>query len=86
MQVGLLPENQTMIPMGTVIARELEILGSHGMQARRYPEMLKMILDGRLEPNRLVTRTISLSEVATALPEMGTIPTAGVTVIDRLDA
>ena len=85
-QVGLLPENQTMIPMGTVIARELEILGSHGMQARRYPEMLKMILDGRLEPNRLVTRTISLSEVATALPEMGTIPTAGVTVIDRLDA
>ncbi len=85
-QVGLLPENQAMIPMGTVIARELEILGSHGMQARRYPEMMKMILDGRLDPGRLVTRTISLSEVTTALPEMGTIPTAGVTVIDRLDA
>ena len=85
-QVGLLPENRTAIPMATVIARELEILGSHGMQARRYPEMMRMILDGRLDPGRLVTRTVSLSEVTTALPEMGISQTPGVTVIDRLDA
>lgn len=85
-QVGLLPENQTLIPMGTVIARELEILGSHGMQAHRYPEMMEMIIAGRLDPGRLVTRTIPLSAVAEALPEMGTIQRPGVTVIDRLDA
>ncbi len=84
-QIGLLPENQTAIPMGTVIARELEIVGSHGMQARRYPAMMEMILDGRLEPDRLVTRTISLSEVTEALPAMGTVRKPGVTVIDRLD-
>lgn len=85
-QIGLLPENRTAIPMGTVIARELEVLGSHGMQARRYPEMMEMIVDGRLEPDRLVTRTIPLSEVTRALPEMGTTQRPGVTVIDRLDA
>ena len=85
-QIGLLPENQAVIPMAAVIARELEILGSHGMQARRYPEMMEMILDGRLDPGRLVTRTILLSEVTTALPEMGISQTPGVTVIDRLEA
>lgn len=85
-QIGLLPENQTAIPMATVIGRELQVLGSHGMQAHRYPEMMEMILDGRLEPGRLVTRTISLSEVGEALPEMGTTQRPGVTVIDRLDA
>ena len=31
------------IPMGKVIAHELEIYGSHGMQAHRYPDMLAMI-------------------------------------------
>ena len=84
-QIGLLPENLTMIPMGSVIGRELEVLGSHGMQAHRYPEMLGMIIDGRLEPGRLVTRTITLSEVAQALPEMGSVHRPGVTVIDRLN-
>ncbi len=85
-QVGLLPGNEILIPMGTVIGRELEVLGSHGMQASRYPEMLEMILDGRLEPGNLVTRTIPLSEVTRALPEMGTVRRPGVTVIDRIDA
>ncbi|MEA2023435.1 MAG: zinc-dependent alcohol dehydrogenase family protein [Actinomycetota bacterium] len=84
-QIGLLPENKTTIPMGTVIAKELEVLGSHGMQARRYPAMMEMILDGRLEPDRLVTRTIPLSNVTEALPAMGTAQRPGVTVIDRLD-
>jgi alcohol dehydrogenase len=85
-QIGLLQQNDTSIPMGTIIGRELEVLGSHGMQAHRYPEMMTMIADGRLDPGRLVTRTISLSEATEALPEMGSMSRSGVTVIDRLDA
>jgi alcohol dehydrogenase len=85
-QIGLLQQNETSIPMGTIIGRELEVLGSHGMQAHRYPEMIAMIADGRLDPGRLVTRTISLSEATEALPEMGSMSRSGVTVIDRLDA
>lgn len=85
-QIGLLQQNETSIPMGTIIGRELEVLGSHGMQAHRYPEMMTMIADGRLDPGRLVTRTIPLSEATEALPEMGSMSRSGVTVIDRLDA
>jgi len=85
-QVGLLPANATLLPMGTVIGRELEILGSHGMQAHRYPEMLQMITDGRLAPDRLVTRTISLDEVPSALPAMGDAHPPGITVVDTIEA
>ena len=56
------------------------------MQAHRYPEMMEMIIDGRLDPGRLVTRRIRLSEVIEALPEMDSMQRPGVTVIDRLDA
>ena len=42
-QVGLLEaeHKNTAIPMNLVIANELEILGSHGMQAHKYAEMLR---------------------------------------------
>jgi alcohol dehydrogenase len=81
-QIGLLPANSTNVPLGTVIGRELEILGSHGMQAHRYPEMLEMILDGRLTPGDLISRTISLSEIPEALASMAEVHDPGVTVVD----
>ena len=84
-QIGLLPANHTAVPMGTVIGRELEIVGSHGMQAHRYPEMMEMILNGRLRPEDLVTRTISLSEIPVALPGMGEAHEPGVTVVESMD-
>jgi alcohol dehydrogenase len=83
-QVGLLlgEESTPPIPMDRVIARELEILGSHGMAAHEYPEMLARIADGRLQPDRLVGRTISLDEVPAAIVAMGAPATgAGMTVI-----
>ncbi|MGB5532918.1 MAG: zinc-dependent alcohol dehydrogenase family protein [Acidimicrobiia bacterium] len=83
-QIGLLPANHTTVPMGAIIGRELEILGSHGMQAHRYPEMLEMILDGRLKPDELVTKTITLSEIPEALPGMGDAHEPGVTVVTGL--
>jgi len=85
-QVGLLPGDQRYppIPMDRVIADELEIVGSHGMQAHRYPTMLDMIRDGRLQPERLVVERISLDDVPRALPAMDRFSSTGVTVIDRL--
>lgn len=83
-QVGLLPGDATSVPMGTVIARELEILGSHGMPAHRYPEMLRMIVDGQLAPEQLVTRTISLAEVPAALSAMGESHPPGITVVNAI--
>ena len=83
-QVGLMvgPAAMTAIPMDRVLSRELELVGSHGMAARDYPEMLARVADGRLRPDRLVGRTISLDEAPEALTAMsGPGTNAGMTVI-----
>jgi alcohol dehydrogenase len=77
-QVGLLPAH-TPAPMDRVIARELELYGSHGLAAHSYPELLALVATGRLQPERLVTREISLTDAAEALRTVGTTP--GITVI-----
>ncbi|NJN16417.1 MAG: zinc-dependent alcohol dehydrogenase family protein [Oscillochloris sp.] len=84
-QVGLMLADQRhpAIPMDRVIGHELEIRGSHGMQAFRYDAMLAMIAAGRLRPEQLVGRTISLHEATAALPQMDRFSGLGVTVIDR---
>ena len=82
-QVGLMTGDDQMsrIPMHKVIANELEIRGSHGMQAHRYEEMLAMISAGELEPQRLIGRTIDLEGSIAALTSMGDFDTTGVTII-----
>ncbi|HVY80936.1 MAG TPA: zinc-dependent alcohol dehydrogenase family protein [Steroidobacteraceae bacterium] len=82
-QVGLLLAEQSRpaLPMDQVLAKELEIIGSHGMQAHRYPAMLEMIRTGRLQPGKLLGRTITLAEAVTALPNMDRDTSLGVKVI-----
>lgn len=83
-QVGLLLADAATppIPMDRVVARELEILGSHGMAAHEYPAMLARVADGRLRPDRLVGRTITLEEAPGALVAMGgPAAGAGMTII-----
>ncbi|MDH3494288.1 MAG: zinc-dependent alcohol dehydrogenase family protein [Acidobacteriota bacterium] len=84
-QIGLMEagEHDVLVPMNRVIAGELEILGSHGMQAHRYPEMLEMIEDGRMRPEMLVGRTVTLEESIVELTGMDAFAGAGVKVIDR---
>jgi alcohol dehydrogenase len=82
-QVGLLLAEQSRpaLPMDQVLAKELEIIGSHGMQAHRYPAMLEMIRSGQLQPGKLLGRTISLDESTTALPNMDRDASLGMKVI-----
>lgn len=84
-QVGIMEAEfrNPQIPMGLVIANELEIYGSHGMQAHKYPEMLEMIRQGKLQPNKLIGKTISLEESAEEFINMNNFNGTGVTVIAR---
>jgi alcohol dehydrogenase len=84
-QVGLLAGDDYMprLPMHQVIGRELEICGSHGMQADKYGDMLALIVAGRLDPQALLGKTIPLEEAPTALTAMDRFGAVGITVIDR---
>jgi len=83
LQVGLMlgDHARPQIPMDKVIAHEIEIRGSHGMQAHRYPAMMEMILAGRLQPQKLIGKTISLEETPAALMAMDRFQGAGISVI-----
>ncbi|MBU0737323.1 MAG: zinc-dependent alcohol dehydrogenase family protein [Alphaproteobacteria bacterium] len=85
-QVGLMLADHATpaIPMARVIAHELEIYGSHGMQSWRYDAMLRMILSGKLSPDRLIGRRITLTEAAPALATMDSFRENGISIIDRM--
>jgi len=84
-QVGLMlgDHSRPQIPMDRVIGWELEVLGSHGMQAFRYQAMMSMIETGKLEPHKLVGKRISLEEAPEALMNMDKFEGLGISVITR---
>jgi len=83
-QVGLLLGDRATpaLPMDLVVAHELEVLGSHGMPAHQYPELLDLVASGRIDPGLLVGRVIGLDEAGAALVAMsGPATTTGMTVV-----
>ncbi|MCA9980967.1 MAG: zinc-dependent alcohol dehydrogenase family protein [Anaerolineales bacterium] len=83
-QVGLLlgADKEPALPLNVIISKELEMIGSHGMQAHAYPPMMRMIADGRLRPGLLLERTVGLVEATAVLTNMDAFPTTGVVVIN----
>lgn len=85
-QIGLLLPaaigDKATIPMHTVIGRELTVLGSHGMAAAAYPQMLADIASGVLGPAVFITRNIGLEETPEALAAMSYATAPGVTIIN----
>jgi alcohol dehydrogenase len=83
-QVGIFEEGQHQppVPMGMVMSKELELLGSHGMQAHRYGGMMAMIKAGKLPISKLIGKTVGLEEGIEELVSMDEFSGTGVTVIN----
>ncbi len=84
-QVGLLVggDAPTPLPMDLVVARELSVLGSHGMPAVDYPAMLELVASGALDPERLVARRIGLDQAGAAIAAMDhPAGGAGITLVE----
>lgn len=84
-QVGLLLGDDAAppVPMGRVIAHELEIHGSHGMAARDYAGMMELVAAGAVQPERLVGTVVGLEDAGRALAAMDGMPQgSGMTVVD----
>jgi D-arabinose 1-dehydrogenase-like Zn-dependent alcohol dehydrogenase len=69
------------IPADLIVGKELTIVGSMGMQARCYPEMLRMVESGKLSPASLVSQEVSLEGVHGVLEEMSNFNTLGYAVL-----
>ena len=82
-QVGLMLGDHAApaVPMPKIVGQEIELLGSHGMQAHRYSAMLDMVESGKLDPARLVGNKINIDEAPEALMNMDKFLSIGATVI-----
>ena len=83
-QIGLMTESHATppIPMGPIISNELEIIGSHGMQAHQYREMMDLILSKQIPLDKLIGQRMNLKQGAAALMEMDSFKNIGVMIID----
>lgn len=82
-QVGLLlgEDAEPSLPMGRVIAQELQILGSHGLAVAEYGRLLEDVAGGRLDLAGTVGRVLDAAELPAAMAAMSAPPTtAGMTV------
>ena len=84
-QIGLMlgEHRHASVPMDQVVANELEIIGSHGMQACQYAPMLEMIRQGKLDPGKLIGTTVGLAEAARRFGSTLMSDRPGITVIDH---
>ena len=82
-QVGLFATEQREcpVPMARVLAKELEIYGSHGIAAHRFPALFSMIRAGKLTPGELVQQVVTLEDGARILTDMDRAPPTGIAVI-----
>ncbi len=84
LQLGLLlgDDLTPRTPLQRVIRRELKVLGSHGMQAWRYPEMFGFIKAASLPIHKLIGETRPLADAGDVLASMARFAPLGVTVLD----
>jgi alcohol dehydrogenase len=87
-QVGLMigDDARPVIPMWLLHANEIELYGSHGMQAHRYPDMLAMVAAGTLRPEELITARMDLGSGIEHLMAMDSFPGTGFAVVNDFGA
>ena len=71
-QVGLMLDAaaHAALPWSELVAKELEVVGSHGMAASDYPRLLAMIASGHLEVSRLLGRVVAFEQLPVELAAM----------------
>jgi D-arabinose 1-dehydrogenase-like Zn-dependent alcohol dehydrogenase len=76
-------QGEVALPIDVMMIKELEFLSAFGMAGQRFGTMLAMIEAGRLNPGKLVSRTVDLAQAGTVLQAMQSYGTRGVVVIDK---
>lgn len=83
-QVGLTSQaeqGQVSLPTDLIVVNEWEIRGSLGNPQGGYHDLLGMVARGKLNPTRLVTEEVRLSDVSRVLDDMDNFRTNGYVII-----
>lgn len=71
------------IPIDVIVYKELRLIGSLGMPAHRFEQMLPMIVQRRLTPGALVNREVALSDVGSIFEGMSKSTVTGAAVVTQ---
>ena len=82
-QVGLMKGTKSLSQsiLGLMIANELELIGSHGMPAKDFPDVFELILSGKVNPINMIQYRLNLAEGVNFLMNMGKNEHSGVALI-----
>ena len=72
-QIGLTSKDeqgQIALPIDVIVLKEMQIIGSLGMQAPNFGRMLQMVENGKLAPGKLVHRKVKLEDASGVLEAM----------------
>ena len=86
LQIGLTTaaeQGEVKIPIDRLVTMELQMIGTVGMQASHYPQMLQMVESKKISPKSMVTGTVGLDGINKIFEEMNTFQNVGVTVINK---
>ena len=83
-QVGILGnENNIVVSTADLIAKEIELIGSHGMPLANYNTIFDLIAGKKIDLSLLIDRTIKLEDVDHELRNMDTYSNSGMVIIDQ---
>lgn len=69
------------IPIDALVLQELSIVGVANMPIARFPDMMRMVENGVIDPQAMVTKTVNLKEAADIMQNMGSFANPGVSVL-----
>ena len=74
------------LPTDAFVAKEIDFVGSLGLQPPQYSEMLSMIESGKIDPTELVSETIDIHQIPDRLDSMTDFQTTGIPVCNDFTA
>jgi alcohol dehydrogenase len=83
-QVGILgSEKNIIVSTADLIAKEIEIIGSHGMPIADYNIIFDLIASKKIDPSLLIDRTVKLEDVHQEMLNMDTYSNSGMVIINQ---
>lgn len=83
-QVGILgSENDIWVSTADLIAKEIEIIGSHGMPLAGYGTIFELISGKKIDLSSLIDRTIKLEDLPQEMHLMDGYSNSGMVIIDQ---
>ncbi len=70
--------------LDTIYYRQLQLIGSRGLPAHRFPALFSMLAAGHIDMTKLVKNRISLEGVSDVLRQMDTHEDVGITLVDQI--